>query len=159
MRLNASIIFHMSIKSVLTEPNPTLRKQSKEIAAHDFSSEEIRNLITDMKDTMNAEDGVGIAAPQIGINKRLIVVDTGYGKQAFINPKIIKRSFRKIKNEEGCLSVPNTFGTVKRHRSIKITAFNEQGNEVIIKTKQFLATVFQHEIDHLDGVLFIDKIL
>lgn len=149
----------MEAKTVLTNPNPRLRERSKEIPIEEIKSPRMRQLIAELKVTMAVENGVGIAAPQTGVLERLIVVETAEGKQAFINPRIIRHSFRKINSEEGCLSVPGVFGIVRRHRSVVVEAYNEDAQPVTIRAMQFPSTVFQHEIDHLDGVLFIDKVI
>ncbi len=145
--------------NVLADPNPELRKRSEEIPAVELGNEFLRSLIEQLKQTMKEENGVGIAAPQVGIHKRLIIVETEDGPKAFINPRITTRSLRKIESEEGCLSVPGVFGIVRRHRSVTVEAIDENGHEVTIRATQFPAIVFQHEIDHLDGILFIDKVI
>lgn len=145
-------------KIVFTYPNKELRKRSQEISVEQIQSESMQVFITDLKDTMAEENGVGIAAPQIGIPKRIIVVETESGSQAFFNPKIVRYSIRKTESEEGCLSVPGVFGIVRRSKSVVINAYNEQAQPVTIRVKAFPAIVFQHEIDHLDGILFIDKV-
>jgi len=147
------------IRPILTDPNKELRKKSKAVDSEDFLSDEIQNLVDDLIETMKVENGVGIAAPQIGVLKRVIIVEDEDGPRAFINPKIISKSFRKIKGEEGCLSVPGIYGMVKRSKSIKLKAFDRDGNPVTISAEGFPATVFQHEVDHLNGILFIDKII
>lgn len=145
--------------NVLINPNPELRKKSTPIDADEFGSDDLQKLIVELKQTMATENGVGIAAPQIGVHKRVIIVDAGNGPQTFINPVITRKSFFKIEGEEGCLSVPGVFGIVRRSRTVTIEAFDEQFNPVTIRATQFPARVFQHEIDHLDGILFIDKVI
>jgi peptide deformylase len=147
------------MKKVLTHPNPKLKERSVEILVAGIISERIRRLIEDLKETMFVENGVGIAAPQIGVQERLIVVGTDRGPQVFVNPKIVRKSFRKMNSEEGCLSVPGVFGIVRRHRGIVVSAYNEKAEPVTIRVENFSATLFQHEIDHLDGILFIDKVV
>ncbi len=149
----------MTKRSVLTNPNPHLRKRSVEISLTDITSNRIVGLIRDLKETMTLENGVGIAAPQVGAQDRMIVVETGNGLQAFINPKIVRKSFRMIESEEGCLSVPGVFGIVRRHRGVVVEAYNENAQPVTIRAENFPATLFQHEIDHLNGILFIDKVI
>jgi len=149
----------MTTRPVLTNPNDKLRQVSEKISDKALGSEELNTLITDMVETMKIENGIGIAAPQIGVHKRLIVIDTGDGPQALINPEITARSLRKIESEEGCLSVPGVYGFVKRHREIKAKAQDRNGNEVTFKARGLLSIVLQHEIDHLDGILFIDKVI
>jgi len=101
-------------------------------------------------------DGVGLAAPQVGILKRIIVYDVGDGPKVMINPVIIKASGKQT-GEEGCLSSPNVFGMVDRPATLHVKAFDLEGQEVTVKAKELEAIVFCHEIDHLDGVLFLDK--
>lgn len=150
---------NMAAKIVLTNPNPDLRGRSKEIQIEEIKSPRVKQLIADLKATMVVENGVGIAAPQTGVAERLIVVETKEGAQAFINPRIVRKSFRKIDSEEGCLSVPGIFGIVRRHRSVVVEAHNEEAQPVTIRATHFPSAMFQHEIDHLDGILFIDKVV
>lgn len=149
----------MTTHPILTNPDAKLRKKSVEIPPKEISSDRVQRLISDLKETMALEKGVGIAAPQIGVQERMIIIETGEGAQAFINPRIVKKSIRKVESEEGCLSVPGVFGTVRRHRGVVVEAYNEQAEPVTIRAEHFPATVFQHEIDHLDGILFIDKVI
>jgi len=149
----------MSPRTVITHPNTLLRTPAELVDASDISSVEIQQLIDDLIETMKKENGIGIAAPQVGISKRVIIVDTGNGPEAFINPLIVSRSFRKGHFvEEGCLSVPGVWGYVTRNKSVKIRAFNSQGEAISRKVRDVTSVIFQHEIDHLDGVLFIDKV-
>lgn len=143
-------------RPVLHNPDPQLRIKSEEVSAERINTPEMKLLIKELKETMIKENGVGIAAPQIGVHDRVIIAEIDSIATAFINPVISNRSFRMIDSEEGCLSVPGTWGMVKRHRSITLTALDEEGNEVVLKPQGFDATIFQHEIDHLDGILFID---
>lgn len=142
---------------VLHNPNPELRIKAEEIKPADIFNSEIQELIDQMIDTMIAENGVGLAATQVGVNKRIFVAETNKGIEVFINPVITKTSPKIIDSEEGCLSVPGTFGLVKRHKRVQAEGLDRKGNPVKIKTGGLLAIIFQHEIDHLDGVLFIDK--
>jgi len=145
------------ILSIIINPDPILRKKSQPIKISDINSSEFKNLCDDMSLTMRKKDGVGLAAPQIGKNIRMIVVNSKDGTKCLINPKIIKKSWRKEWGEEGCLSVPGTFGEVNRCKSVICEYFNPQGEELVINARGLMARVLQHEIDHLDGVLFIDK--
>ncbi len=148
----------MTIKAVLTNPNTELRKKSKIVSRDEIQTKEMEALVEDLIETMRIENGVGIAAPQIGVLKRVIIIDTGDGAQAFINPKITSKSLSKVEGEEGCLSVPGVYGMVKRHKRITVQATLLNGDDVVIKADKFPAIVFQHEMDHLDGVLFIDHV-
>ncbi len=143
--------------NVLTHPNKTLNTPSAPVPDADIQSEKIQTLIDNMIETMAAENGIGIAAPQIGENVRIIIAETKKGPQAFINPKIISTSNTKIDFQEGCLSIPGVWGIVERHKSCKIKAKDRNGDPVRIKADKLLSIVFQHEIDHLDGILFIEK--
>jgi len=108
--------------------------------------------------TMRKANGIGLAAIQVGLDARVIVVDTKDGALGFINPEIIERSKEFEIGEEGCLSVPGQFGMVKRSKEITLSAFDEDGNEVIFDAKGLFARVLQHEVDHLNGILFIDAL-
>jgi len=148
----------MSSIPVLTNPNSLLRIVSKEMDMLEIQSKETEQLVSDLIETMIVENGIGIAAPQVGIHKRLVVIDLGNGSpQAFFNPVITSKSFAKTESEEGCLSVPGIFGIVKRHRSVTVTAHTIRGEEKTFRVHGLPAIVFQHEVDHLDGILFIDK--
>lgn len=142
---------------IITHPNPILRKKSRELKREDILHTDFKKLVKDMATTMLKKDGVGLAAPQIGKNIRLIVVNSEDGVMVFINPKIIKKSWRKKIGEEGCLSLPDIFLMVKRHYIVEVEFLDLTGQKQKIKATDILARVFQHEIDHLDGILFIDK--
>ncbi len=149
----------MALRRVLHDPEPELRVMSEPINPKDIGTDEMNKLVKDMKDTMKKENGVGIAAPQLGIHKRVIIVlENDTTPIAYFNPEITERSFKKVESEEGCLSVPGTWGIVKRHRSVTLKAIREDGEKVNVKLTDFPAIVFQHEIDHLDGILFIDRV-
>lgn len=140
---------------ILTNPNPILRRKSQPVA--DVSAQEIQELIPQMIELMLQKDGVGLAAPQIGKNIRLIVVHLKDETMAIINPKFIKRSIIKEWGEEGCLSVPGKYGEVKRCKKITVKYLDANGKPRQIVAQGLLARVIQHENDHLDGILFIDK--
>ncbi|MFZ2682162.1 MAG: peptide deformylase [Patescibacteria group bacterium] len=142
---------------VLHNPDKQLRVMSEPVKAERFASAELLALIEDLKVTMKKEKGIGIAAPQVGVHDRVIIVDLLGKPTAFINPEITQKSFKLINSEEGCLSVPGEWGTVKRHRSVTVKAIDANGHEVSLKANGLQAIIFQHEIDHLDGVLFIDR--
>lgn len=140
---------------IVIHPNSILRKKSEKIK--DPLSLDIQKLIPEMIKTMIAKDGVGLAAPQIGKNIRMIIVRYKDNNLVIINPKIIKKSLLKEWDEEGCLSVPGIFGDVKRCKKITIKYLDELGKEKKLSAEGLLARIIQHEIDHLDGILFIDK--
>lgn len=135
-----------------------LRKISKKI---DKVTPEIKKLATDMAETMAKERGIGLAAPQVGVLKRLIVVQPDPQVPeifALINPVISKKSRTKIKKEEGCLSFPNIFLMISRHKKIEIQAIDLNGEEIKIEAEGVAAQVIQHEMDHLDGILFFSRL-
>jgi len=135
--------------------NPILRKKSFRMEKIDIN---IQKLANDMLETMNKNNGVGLSACQIGKNIRMFVVPKELSKKwVFINPDIIKLSKRTNVREEGCLSLPKIFVPIKRAKSLRIKAFDENGKAFKLKTKGLLARVIQHENDHLNGVLIVDK--
>ena len=150
----------MAKKKILTIPDPVLREVSKPIKT---VNSEIKNLMDDMLETMYAAPGIGLAAVQIGILKRVIVIDLSKEDEKkeplfFVNPEIISKSDDLISYEEGCLSIPNQFAEVKRPSSCKIDYLDYEGNKKKINADGLLATCIQHEIDHLNGILFIDHL-
>lgn len=145
------------ILNIITVPNPLLKHKSLTLEKKAIKSSEIKTLMDDMAITMIKKDGVGLAAPQIGKNIRLAVINSKDGYLFLFNPKITKKSWSKEWGEEGCLSVPGVFGMVKRHKKITCIYLNEEGREIKIEVSGFMARVFQHEIDHLDGILFTQK--
>ena len=145
----------MALRNLRFDGDELLRKRSKEVTE---ITPKITTLIEDMKETMYNENGVGLAAPQIGILKRIVVIDVGEGPIILINPEVLEFSGSQI-DVEGCLSVKDVQGTVDRPEYVKIKALNEIGKEVILEGEELLARAFCHEIDHLNGILFIDKII
>ena len=143
----------MAILEIKKYPDPILRKKCQEVKE---INEDVRKLISDMIETMQKNNGIGLAAPQVGVLKRIIVAETANGPKGFINPRILKKSKETEIIEEGCLSFPGLFLKIKRAKEIEIEAFDEEGKK--IKAEGLLARVLQHEIDHLNGILFIDKI-
>jgi len=148
----------MSAKIILTEPNKILRQISKPV--HEVGIEE-QKLMDDMLDTMYAANGIGLAAIQIGIPKRIIVMDISREENKkepiyFVNPIIKNRNTEKNTYEEGCLSVPNQFAEIDRPSKCEVEYLDYDGNKKLLKAEGLLATCIQHEMDHLEGVLFID---
>ncbi len=153
---------------IVTVPHPALRTTSKELQGVDIGAHDTKKLLVDLSEALaSRNDGVGLSAPQIGVNKRVFVVagkvfrgkDSGTipPDEYFINPTIIKFSKKMSKAEEGCLSIPNTYGLVKRPASVKIEYIDSAGTKKVKSASGLLSRIFQHEIDHLDGILFIDK--
>lgn len=145
----------MAIRIIRTDDDPILRKKSREVKDID---ERIIELVDDMFETMYDADGVGLAAPQIGILKRIIVIDIGEGPVCLINPEFVETDGSYI-DVEGCLSVPNKNGDVERPYYAKVKGFNLEGQEIIVEGEELMARALCHEIDHLEGVLFTDKII
>ncbi|MBI2552620.1 peptide deformylase [Candidatus Uhrbacteria bacterium] len=142
---------------ILHEPHPILRRRSDALVLSSWDKKELQALAADMVLTMKKAPGVGLAAPQIGKSIRLIVVERTPEPLVLINPKIVGHSLRKQTLEEGCLSVPGKYGLIKRWREVKVRAQTLDGQSFEIKAQGFLAQIFQHEIDHLHGTLYIDK--
>ena len=156
--MNQKQINQGQVKKMVVNPDSRLRRVAQTVDLTMVNDKKFQELIVDMAKTMLAKDGVGLAAPQIGRNWRLIVINTDEGIWPMINPEISNLSKATIVMEEGCLSVPNVFGPVRRSRSLNCRYFNELGQECLVEAKGNLARVIQHEVDHLDGVLFIDHL-
>jgi peptide deformylase len=150
----------MSIRPILTAPDPRLKAASEKISRVD---DELKKLIDDMLETMYAEDGIGLAAIQIGVPRRLLVMDLAQkdGRrepQAFINPRILWASDETVVVQEGCLSVPDIWEEVERPARIAAEFLDRDGTLKTVEADGLLSTCLQHEMDHLDGVLFIDHL-
>ena len=143
--------------SIVTIPTPSLRERSVEVDVAEITTPAFQAYLDKLSRTMHVSDGVGIASPQVGKNIRVIVVHIQHKTETYINPVITKKSDTMIESEEGCLSVPKKYGLVTRHKKVTVEAINRHGKRVVLDLKGFPAIVFQHEIDHLDGILFIDK--
>ncbi len=150
----------MTIRTILTEPNEILRQKSKSV---EKVNKEIKELMDDMLETMYEAPGIGLAAIQIGIPKRVIVMDISRDKDNeiknpmyFVNPEIIWKTEENSIYEEGCLSVPNQFAEINRPKNCHVKYLDYNGEPQLLKAEGLLATCIQHEIDHLEGILFID---
>jgi len=149
----------MSIMRIYHYPEPVLKVLAKKVTTF---NDELRQLVKDMAETMYAAPGIGLAAPQVGISQRIIVIDCS-GKDAppqliaAINPEIVVRSGERCE-EEGCLSVPGYYANVQRSEQVTVTFQNLNGERCEISAEGLLAVAFQHEIDHLDGILFVDHL-
>ena len=144
----------MALLEILTNQNPVLRKTSRPVIK---VTKEIKELAANMEETLMAAPGIGLAAPQVGELLRVVVADIGEGLHVLINPKIIKKSGTQT-FVEGCLSLPGIEGPVERANKVTVKAINQKGKKIEIEAEGLLATVFQHEIDHLDGKLFVDRV-
>ena len=158
----------MAVREIITPQNPILRKKAHKV--RDFKDPAFHTLVEDMIDTLMDAPGVGLAAPQIAVSRRLIVVRLPddeesrkeYGDDAGVlyvvsNPEIVRASRDMVEGIEACLSIPGYYGSVDRHLAVTVRGEDRSGKEIRIKARDWLARVFQHEIDHLDGVLFIDR--
>lgn len=152
----------MALREIVTVPTPVLRR--KAIKVSDFG-QDLQKLIDDMVETMREAPGVGLAAPQVDVLQRVIVVEFGDEEDeeappklyALVNPEIVRAAEEKVLGTEGCLSIPNFIGDVERNQAITIKAQDRRGRPVRVKAEGWLARIFQHEIDHLNGVLFTDR--
>lgn len=144
----------MAIRQLRLVGDPILRKKCRKVEKID---DRLLTLLEDMVDTMYKEEGVGLAAPQVGILKRAVVIDIGEGPIKLINPEVIYEEGESIE-EEGCLSIPDESGKVKRPEKVKVKYMDTEGNEKIIEGEEFLARALCHEIDHLEGILYTDKL-
>lgn len=151
------------ILQVTLEPNPVLHKKGRELTAEEIKSPEMKKLFKNMVDTMYAKDGVGIAAPQVGQSLQLCVIAKKFSPVnknedlILINPVWQKRSVKKAWDTEGCLSVPQIYGEVQRYLKLKVSALDQHGNKIQFDANDFPARIVQHEVDHLNGILFIEK--
>ena len=150
----------MALRTIREDGDELLRKRSREVAVDDITGEKIQSLIDDMIDTMHNFNGVGLAAVQVGILKRVIIIDVedGKGEYVLINPQILKTKGEK-ECDEGCLSFPNQFGKVIRPTEVMVEYYDRNAKKVKLKAKDLLAQAICHECDHLEGILFVDKVL
>jgi peptide deformylase len=155
----------MTVRKIVTPPNPTLRRNAQKVRTFGPG---LQTLIDDMIETMRSAPGVGLAAPQVDVSQRVIVVEYADPPEdpeappkppklyAVVNPEIVRNSDETTLANEACLSLPGFMGEVERHEWVTVKGLDRHGNEFKLKPKGFLARIFQHEIDHLNGVLFID---
>lgn len=144
----------MAIRNIRKNGDPVLRKISKVVTNFE---DRTQILIDDMIETMNDANGVGLAAPQVGILKRIVVIDIGEGPIILVNPEIIEVK-GEINEKEGCLSIPGKEGNVIRPQYVRVKAQDRRGNSIELEGEDLLARAFCHEIDHLNGILYIDKL-
>lgn len=149
---------YMAFLEIRKFKDPVLRQKSEKVKVIDFK---VKKLIEDMRETMLKKDGIGLAAPQVGMNKRIIVINpelSDSGISVLINPKIVKKSPQRELGEEGCLSFPGVFLKIKRAKRVEVEAEDINGKNIIIKASGLFSRVLQHEIDHLDGILFFNRL-
>ena len=171
----------MALREIIVVDHPILRKKAKKV---DKMTPEIRRLIDDMVETMRDAPGVGLAAPQLGVSQRVIVVEYAEDEEketpdgqapdwsnrgqapkpakkrlyTVVNPEITRRSEEMVEGVEGCLSIPGWAGSVMRHAEVEVKGLNRAGGKFKLRARGWLARIFQHEVDHLDGILFIDRV-
>ncbi len=146
------------IYKIVKEPEKVLRGKAKPLSPDELNTPKLFKLVKDMIHTMYDAKGVGLAAPQIGLDKQIIIVAPPDEEPiTVINPEIVKRSFGDYLSEEGCLSVPGSWGFVRRTNTLTVKGLTPEGKPFKLNAKGFTATIFQHECDHLNGILFIDK--
>ena len=146
----------MALRNIVNyKTDDILRKKAKSVEKID---DKLLTLLDDMAETMYEANGVGLAGPQVGVLKRIVVVDVGTGLFKLINP-VIEKTEGEEEDTEGCLSFPQIYGKVKRPQKVIVKALNEKGENITLEATDLLARAFCHEIDHLDGVLFIDKVI
>ena len=150
----------MALRQIREQGDEILRKKSREVQIDDITGEKIQSLIDDLSETMHAHNGVGLAAVQVGVLKRIMVIDVedGKGTYVFINPEIIKTKGEK-ECDEGCLSFPNEFGKVIRPTEVIVEYYDREAKKQKLKAKDLLAQAICHECDHLEGVLFVDRVI
>jgi peptide deformylase len=160
----------MTVREIKVIDDPILRRKAKKI---EKITPEIRKLIEDMIETMRAAPGVGLAAPQVGVSERVIVIEFAEEDEetdqdappkkkklyALVNPEIVWASDELVEGTEGCLSIPGWAGDVMRHEAIVVKGVNRSGQRIKVKVDNWLARIFQHEIDHLDGILYTDRLI
>ena len=143
----------MALRNIVKEGDEVLRKKCRAV---DKIDDRILTILDDMAETLYDSGGVGLAAPQVGILRRIVVIDVGEGLIELINPEIIEKD-GEVSDSEGCLSIPGKYGGVVRPAYVKVKALNRQGEEAEYEGTELLARAFCHEIDHLDGILYIDR--
>lgn len=152
----------MALRDIITLPHPTLRRKARKVT--DFGPE-LQTVVDDMVETMRQAPGVGLAAPQVNVSLRIVVVEFGSEEDeeapkklyAVINPEFSRVSPETVLGTEGCLSVPGIIGEVERAEALTVKGFSRRGQPITIKAKGWLARIYQHEVDHLDGVVFVDR--
>jgi len=156
----------MTLRKIVTLPEPVLKRKARAVTKFD---KDLQTLLEDMVETMRDAPGVGLAAPQIGLSERIIVVEYYQHEEdeedeeapkkvwAMINPEIVKSSEETLMGVEGCLSIPGLLGEVERHAAVQVKGLNRHGKPMKVKAEGWLARIFQHEIDHLNGVLFTER--
>ena len=148
----------MAVMKIVLDGDPVLRSRAAEVDPQEIAKPAFKTLLDDMVETMYAANGVGIAAPQVGVGKRIFIAESAHGPIALINPVFTKTSWKLVGGEEGCLSVPGKYDKVRRHKSVTVEALTATGEKVSFTADNFFARILQHELDHLDGMLYVDRV-
>lgn len=148
----------MAIHEITKKGEPVLHRPSKDVAEAEFGTPKLERLIADMVETMIHANGVGIAAPQIGVDKRIFIAESDDGPIAVINPRIVNYSKKRVKGEEGCLSIPGKFDHLHRSKEVTVEGRTVDGRKITFIAQNFFARIMQHEIDHLEGLLYVDRV-
>ncbi len=151
-------VIRMAILTIVTKGEPVLHRRAAEVDQKEIPTEQFQKLLRDMLETMHHANGVGIAAPQVGVGKRVFIAESGEGPIALINPVFVKKSWKTLGDEEGCLSVPGKFDRLARAKSVIVEALTAKGEKIRFTAEDFFARILQHELDHLDGVLYVDRV-
>ncbi len=148
----------MAIHEITKKGEPVLHRRSKDVTEAEFGTPKLKKLIADMVETMIHANGVGIAAPQIGVDKRIFIAESDAGPIAVLNPSIVKYSKKLVRGEEGCLSIPGKYDKLMRAKEVTVEGCTVDGKKISFVAKDFFARIMQHEIDHLEGFLYVDRV-
>ncbi len=148
----------MAVMKITLKGEPVLHARAQEVDPKEIGTPAFKQLLDDMVETMYAANGVGIAAPQVGVGKRIFIAESAQGPIALINPVFTNKSWKLLGGEEGCLSVPGKYDKVRRHKSVTIEGLTADGKPISFTAENFFARILQHELDHLDGTLYVDRV-
>lgn len=148
----------MSVHDITMKGTPVLHARAAEVDLKELATPAFKQFVDDMVETMYASKGVGIAATQVGVGKRVFIAESAKGPIALINPVFLEKSKKMTTEDEGCLSIPGKYDSVKRHKSVKVEALTVSGEKIVFEAHDFFARILQHELDHLDGKLYVDRV-
>jgi len=148
----------MAVHPITLKGTPVLHARAQEVSMEEIKTPEFQQFITDMVESMYAAKGIGIAATQVGVGKRVFIAESPDGPIALINPVFTKKSLKMLNGEEGCLSIPGKYDKLRRHKTVTIEALTANGDKISFTAENFFARILQHELDHLDGILYADRV-
>lgn len=148
----------MAVLKIVQDGDPVLRVRARDIDPAELKTAKFKKLLEDMLETMYAANGVGIAAPQVGESVRLFIAESSDGPIALVNPTFTKKSWKMLNGEEGCLSVVGKYDKVRRHKAVTVEGLTANGEKITFAAENFFARILQHEMDHLDGYLYVDRV-